>query len=70
MVTNVFQRRLELLTIVLPLNVFRATCPSSWRMPNFHRIQNVRDRVQWKIAAADNRNDYGYAYYNKPEFYR
>ncbi len=61
MATNLFQRVLEL-TLVLPLNICRSFLLTS----NLHRVRcDVWD--EWKVAAADDRNDHDYAEYNKPE---
>ena len=65
MATNLFQRSVEICTVVLPLNVRPLT---SQLMSNLDIGYCVRD--EWKIAAADDRNDRDYAYYNKPESYR
>jgi hypothetical protein len=58
--TNLFQGGVEL-TLVLPLNVFTLLLTSN--------LHTVRYYVwnEWKIAAADDRNDHDYAEYNKPE---
>ncbi|SRR6266480_1509558 len=65
MATNLCQRFVEV-TLVLPLNVPRAL---TWQ-PNLDSGIGFCARDGWKIAAADDRNDRDYAYYNKPESYR
>ena len=65
--TNLCQRFVEV-TLVLPLNVCPCWSLSLQLMSKLDRQFCVRD--EWKIAAADDRNDRDYAEYNKAESYR
>lgn len=67
MVTNLFQRFVEI-SLILPLNV---SCYLTWQLiSNLDSGKGSCARDGWKIAAADDRNDRDYAYYNRPESYR
>jgi len=67
MATNLFQRCLEFI-FALPPNVYWGVVFAV--ISNLDTEKGCCVRDGWKIAAADDRNDRDYAYYNKPESYR
>jgi len=69
MVTNLFQRFVEI-SLILPLNVCPFWCLTSHFMSNLDIGIGFCVLDEWKIAAADDRNDHDYAEYKEPESYR